>query len=116
MAVTLTNFGTVNIRQIILEQEDRIDGGESPSPLGGCAGTARARCLRFVFAGRCVGDSPCWLAHRGRRADAREVRDRDAILTPSGDVVADLATISGYYRSLGNTGAKPELAAPWVFR
>ena len=40
----------------------------------------------------------------------------NAILTPSGDVAADLAKISGYYRSLGNTGAKPELAAPWVFR
>ena len=43
------------------------------------------------------------------------MRDRDAILTPSGDVAADLAAISGYYRSLGNTGEKPELAAPWMF-
>ena len=40
----------------------------------------------------------------------------NAILAPSGDVAADLAAISGYYRSLGNTGAKPESAAPWVFR
>ena len=40
----------------------------------------------------------------------------NAILAPSGDVAADLAAISGYYRSLGNTGAKPDLAAPWVFR
>ena len=40
----------------------------------------------------------------------------NAIMTPSGDVAADLATISGYYRTLGNTGAKPELAAPWVFQ
>ncbi|MBL8311457.1 MAG: 1-acyl-sn-glycerol-3-phosphate acyltransferase [Burkholderiales bacterium] len=40
----------------------------------------------------------------------------DSFLLPSGDVDADLAAISGYYRTLGNRGARPELAAPWVFR
>ena len=40
----------------------------------------------------------------------------NALFTPSGDVDADLATIDGYYRRLGNQGAKPELAAPWKFR
>ena len=39
----------------------------------------------------------------------------NAILAPSGDVAADLATISGYYRSLGNTGAKPDLACRGCF-
>jgi 1-acyl-sn-glycerol-3-phosphate acyltransferase len=40
----------------------------------------------------------------------------NAMFTPGGDVDADLAAIAGYYRMLGNKGAKPELAAPWVFR
>ena len=40
----------------------------------------------------------------------------NAILTPSGDVDVDLAAIADYYNTLGNKGARPELAAPWVFR
>ncbi len=40
----------------------------------------------------------------------------NAILTPSGNVDVDLAAISDYYKTLGNKGARPELAAPWVFR
>jgi 1-acyl-sn-glycerol-3-phosphate acyltransferase len=39
-----------------------------------------------------------------------------AFFTPSGDVDADLAAIDSFYRDLGNQGAKPENAAPWVFR
>ena len=39
-----------------------------------------------------------------------------AIFTPSGDVDVDLAAIAGYYKALGNKGARPELAAPWAFR
>ena len=40
----------------------------------------------------------------------------NAIFTPSGSVDVDLAAIAAYYKTLGNKGAKPELAAPWVFR
>ena len=40
----------------------------------------------------------------------------NAIFTPSGNVDVDLAAIAAYYKTLGNKGAKPELAAPWVFR
>lgn len=40
----------------------------------------------------------------------------DTFLTPCGDAATDLAAIEGYYRDLGNRGAKPELAAPWKFR
>ena len=40
----------------------------------------------------------------------------NAIFTPSGTVDVDLAAIADYYKTLGNQGAKPELAAPWVFR
>lgn len=40
----------------------------------------------------------------------------NAIFTPSGHVEADLATISAFYQTLGNRGARPDLAAPWVFR
>ena len=40
----------------------------------------------------------------------------NATLTPSGNVAVDLAAIADYYKTLGNTGASPELAAPWVFR
>ncbi len=40
----------------------------------------------------------------------------NAIFRPSGNVDADLAAIADYYQTLGNQGAKPELAAPWRFR
>lgn len=40
----------------------------------------------------------------------------NAIFTPSGTADVDLAAIADYYKTLGNQGAKPELAAPWVFR
>jgi len=40
----------------------------------------------------------------------------NALFTPCGDVTADLAAIDKYYRTLGNQGAKPQLAAPWKFR
>ena len=40
----------------------------------------------------------------------------NAIFTPSGNVDVDLAAIAVYYKTLGNQGARPELAAPWVFR
>jgi 1-acyl-sn-glycerol-3-phosphate acyltransferase len=40
----------------------------------------------------------------------------NAIFTPSGNVEADLAAIANFYQTLGNRGAKPDLAAPWVFR
>ena len=40
----------------------------------------------------------------------------NAIFTPTGNVGIDLAAIAEYYKSLGNKGARPELAAPWVFR
>lgn len=40
----------------------------------------------------------------------------NALFTPGGNVEADLAAIDRYYQSLGNKGAKPELAAPWKFR
>ena len=40
----------------------------------------------------------------------------NALFTPGGNVEADLAAIDLYYRTLGNKGAKPELAAPWKFR
>jgi 1-acyl-sn-glycerol-3-phosphate acyltransferase len=40
----------------------------------------------------------------------------NALFTPSGDVGADLAAIDRYYRTLGNQGARPTLAAPWTFR
>jgi len=40
----------------------------------------------------------------------------DAFLTPSGNAVTDLDAIDAYYRQLGNRGARPALAAPWVFR
>ncbi len=39
-----------------------------------------------------------------------------AIFTASGNVDADLAAIDQYYKTLGNKGARPELAAPWKFR
>ena len=40
----------------------------------------------------------------------------NAIFTPIGNVDVDLAAIAEYYKTLGNQGARPELAAPWVFR
>ena len=40
----------------------------------------------------------------------------NAIFTPSGNVDVDLAAIADYYATLGNKGARAELAAPWVFR
>ena len=40
----------------------------------------------------------------------------NAIFTPSGNVDVDLAAIADYYGTLGNKGARAELAAPWVFR
>ena len=40
----------------------------------------------------------------------------NALFTPSGNVAADLKAIADYYQTLGNQGARPELAAPWVFR
>ena len=40
----------------------------------------------------------------------------NAIFTPSGNVDVDLAAIADYYGTLGNKGARGELAAPWVFR
>ena len=40
----------------------------------------------------------------------------NALFTPTGNVGIDLAAINGYYRTLGNKGAKPALAAPWTFR
>ncbi len=40
----------------------------------------------------------------------------NAIFTPSGNVALDLAAIAEYYKTLGNKGAKPALAAPWTFR
>ena len=40
----------------------------------------------------------------------------NAIFTPSGNVDVDLAAIADYYKTFGNKGARPELAAPWVFR
>lgn len=40
----------------------------------------------------------------------------NAVFTPSGNVDADLAAIRAFYRDLGNRGAKPENAAPWVLK
>ena len=40
----------------------------------------------------------------------------NAIFMPSGNVDVDLAAIADYYGTLGNNGARAELAAPWVFR
>ena len=40
----------------------------------------------------------------------------NAMFSPSGNVDVDLALIADYYQRLGNQGARPELAAPWVFR
>lgn len=40
----------------------------------------------------------------------------NAIFTPSGNVDADLAAIGAFYQSLGNRGARPDMAAPWVLR
>ena len=40
----------------------------------------------------------------------------NAIFTPSGNVAVDLTAIADYYKTLGNRGARPALAAPWVFR
>ena len=40
----------------------------------------------------------------------------NAFFTPSGNVEVDLAAINAFYRDLGNLGAKPANAAPWVFR
>ena len=40
----------------------------------------------------------------------------NAIFTPSGNADVDLAAIADHYKTLGNKGARPELAAPWVFR
>ena len=40
----------------------------------------------------------------------------NAMFSPSGNVAVDLALIADYYQRLGNKGARPELAAPWVFR
>lgn len=40
----------------------------------------------------------------------------NAIFTPSGNVDADLAAIAAFYQTLGNRGARPDMAAPWVFR
>ena len=40
----------------------------------------------------------------------------NATFSPSGNVDVDLALIADYYQRLGNQGARPELAAPWVFR
>ena len=40
----------------------------------------------------------------------------NAIFTPSGNVDVDLAAIADYYGTLGNKGARAELAAPWVLR
>ena len=39
----------------------------------------------------------------------------NAMFSPSGNVDVDLALIADYYQRLGNQGARPELAAPWVF-
>ena len=40
----------------------------------------------------------------------------NAIFTPTGNVGVDLEAIATYYTTLGNKGARAELAAPWVFR
>jgi hypothetical protein len=38
------------------------------------------------------------------------------LLTAAWESRAERAAISDYYKTLGNKGARPELAAPWVFR
>ena len=40
----------------------------------------------------------------------------NAIFAPGGQTDTDLAVIDAYYKTLGNQGARPERAAPWVFR
>ena len=45
-------------------------------------------------------------------AKSGELHERDW----SGNVAVDLTLIADYYKRLGNKGARPELAAPWVFR
>ena len=40
----------------------------------------------------------------------------NAMFSPSGNLDVDLALIADYYQRMGNQGARPELAAPWVFR